>query len=466
MRILLFLILTWGVLSGRSAFALRAPRPGLPDLSRISLAPGPRWYRVQTHLHGPYSYDSCDDHGLNPDGSVNQECERDLKDALCANHVDFAFLTDHPGNLNRANYPSVLLARSGDELIHHRSGRAIATRVKCSPGFASVIAPGMEGTLLALGMEWQKDSSWKTVMEQGGSSGVDAKHLFEKETQALVGVPHTESRTDQYLEGFKPDFIEIFNLHASFNPIIRHDFLGEQTLSLGLLRYLFDPFEWFNPDFFILEFVKLSPVYFKKWAHLLSRGIHTTGVAGLDSHQNALRMKTEDGLRLDSHRRLLNSISNWVYASSLDPKAIKSSIRQGRVLVVFELLGTPEGFDFYAHSPASMLGKVRVEMGGKGRLGRDSKIEVKLPKVQREPERILGKAAPLIFADLIRVERDGRETRVLTRQSSNFSYEAKVAGHYRVEVSIVPLHLREEARSERLTQKAYPWLISNPIELN
>jgi len=466
MRIVFFLILACGALSGRSANAFRAPRPGLPDLSRIASASGPRWYRVQTHLHGPYSYDSCDDHGLNTDGSINRDCERDLKEALCANHVDLAFLSDHPGHLGRATYPEILLARTHDEVIHNATGRGIATRMNCDGGFPLIIAPGLEGTLLALGMEWRTDSVWKKIMEQGGSSGVDAKEKFEKQTGALVGIPHTESRTNQYLEEFKPDFIEIFNLHAAFNPLIRRDFLGEKSLSVGLLRYLFDPFEWFNPDFFILEFIKLSPVYFEKWRYLLSRNIHVTGVAGLDSHQNALKMKVEDGLRLDSHRRLLNSISNWVFSAKPDPDAMKESIRKGRVLVVFEILGTPEGFDFYAHGGSSLKPDTRVEMGGKGRIEKTSRIEVKIPKVLREPERVLGKEAPVILADLIRVEKDGSETRVLTQQATDFSYSATVGGHYRVEISIVPLHLREESRSRGLVQKTYPWVISNPIELN
>jgi hypothetical protein len=380
--------------------------------------------------------------------------------------VDLAFLTDHPGNLNQATYPEILLTREKDEVIKNRVGRGIGTRMRCDSGFGSMIAPGMEGTLLALGMEWGKDSAWRKVMEQGGSSGVDAKRLFERETQALVGIPHTESRTNQYLSEFKPDFIEIFNLHAAFNPLIRREFLGEKTLSLGLLRYLFDPFEWFNPDFFILEFVKLSPVYFERWGQLLSKGVHVTGVAGLDSHQNALKMKAEDGLRLDSHRRLLNSISNWVFSRSIDPISIKNAIRQGRVLVVFEILGTPDGFEFYSHAPHDLKGTARIEMGGKGQIARASRIEVKIPKVLRESERILGRDSPLILADLIRVEKDGHETRVLTRQTSDFSYDATVGGHYRVEVSIVPLHLREEARSGGLVRKTYPWVLSNPIELN
>ncbi|NDG84009.1 MAG: hypothetical protein EBX52_03100, partial [Proteobacteria bacterium] len=196
MRKWILLFIVFGAMVCFSALRSRPPRPGLPDLAHLSdlspsaEAPGRRWYRVQTHLHGPFSYDSCDDKGLNADGSVNPSCEQDLKDGLCANHVDFAFLTDHPGNLNRATRKSVLLLEAGDSPVMNRKGEAVATRIACKDGTASTLMPGLEGTLLALGTEWRSDAGWKLVMEKGGSAGRDAKEIFERETGAVVGAPH------------------------------------------------------------------------------------------------------------------------------------------------------------------------------------------------------------------------------------------------------------------------------------
>jgi|GEM_PF-768257 len=453
-KTILFFIIV-GAMVCMSVFRSRPPRPGLPSLARLqgsagvqsapgSEASGQRWFRVQTHLHGPFSYDSCDDKGLNPDGTVNTSCEHDLKEALCTNHVDFAFLTDHPGHLNRATRQTVLLLEPGDTPVLNSRGEPVATRIACKDGTASILMPGLEGTLLALGTGWKSDAGWKLVMEKGGSAGRDAKEIFERETGALVGAPHLENRELSYLEALGPDFVEVFNLHAAAHPVIRRENLGEPALDPWLLRYFLDPFGWSNPDFFVLEFLKLHPLYFEKWDRLLARFHRMTAVLGLDSHQNALKMKVEDGFRMDSHRRLLGAFSNWVKSASLDPDSMKSAIRAGRVLMVFEILGTPEGFDFFV---------------------RQNRLEFRMPHVLREPDRVQGSAAPLIRADLIHVDRTGKESRVLTGQTGDFSHPAVAPGHYRVEVFITPLHLLEEARSSRVVRREYPWILTNAIEV-
>ncbi len=463
---LILLCLAPGLWLGATAFALREPRAGLPDLLGLPVPKGQRWFRVQTHLHGPFSYDACDDKGLNPDGSINPQCERDLKDAICANHLDFAFLTDHPHKLEQATYPAVLLKGPKDSAVRTAKGREIAIRIGCENGFRPYLMPGLEGTLLGLGMEWRDDSSWRKVMESGGSAKNDAKLLFEKETGAVVGVPHTESRSLEYLYELKPDFIEVFNLHASGHPLIRRDHLGESWFMGGLLKYLFDPVGWANPDFFVLEFLKLSPVYFEKWAKLLSRFGHVTGVLGIDSHQNVFRMKAEDGLRLDSHRRMLGQLSNWILAPDLTPDSAKSAIREGRVLGVFEVLGTPAGFDFFALSRGRKPGTaVRTGMGGGASLKSSPVLEIRIPSVHSPLAPIGSEDRPKIFADLIHVNPEGVETRILTGQTADFSHVPAAPGHYRVEIFIIPLHLKRESRSERLSRKTYPWVISNPIRV-
>src|SRR5476649_2795365 len=71
------------------------PSPGLVDTLELGTVRGAHYERVITHFHTPYSFDACDGKGLALDGSVNLSCLHDIKAALCINHINLTFNSDH-----------------------------------------------------------------------------------------------------------------------------------------------------------------------------------------------------------------------------------------------------------------------------------------------------------------------------------------------------------------------------------
>ena len=425
----------------------RPPKDGLPSLKDTVPVRGKTWYRIQTHLHGPYSYDSCDDHGLNPDGTVNRECEQALKEGLCANHIDLAFLTDHVHNLASAKYSDLLLREPGESAILNARGREIGTEIPCPDQTKTRILPGVETETLTLGIE---DLPART-----------------KGRPDLIGYPHTESKTIEEMLAFKPDFIEIFNLHALVHPLIRKNDLHVNRFGpmLSILKYLYDPFHFFDPDFLLLDFLELNPVYFEKWAALLTRNIRATALGGIDSHQNLLKQIGPDGYRIDAHRRMLRFLSNFVLSEGIDPQSVKRAIREGRVQVVFEVLGTPEHFDFHARSTLDPTHPRVAEMGGGIGSALKPELSVEVPRLRGDSAKLDPTRNPDIFTDLIRLDPNGNETTVVRHQTSDFTYPHPDPGYYRVQTWIQPRHLHGIRPWGGPVDQPYIWLVSNPIRI-
>lgn len=442
-----YAVLVLALVGAGTSCSPRLPRSGLPSLNQTALLRGKAWYRIQTHLHGPYSYDSCDDHGLNPDGSVNRDCEHALKEGLCANHIDLAFLTDHVHNLASASYSELLLREPGESAILNPRGREIGTEIPCPDQTKTRILPGVETETLTLGIE---DLPART-----------------KGRPDLIGYPHTESKTIAEMLAFKPDFIEVFNLHALVHPLIRKNDLHVDRFGpmLSILKYLYDPFHFFDPDFMLLDFLELNPVYFEKWAALLTKNIQVTALAGIDSHQNLLKQIGPDGYRIDAHRRMLRFLSNFVLSKGIDPESVKQAIHEGRVQIVFEVLGTPEHFDFHAESSLDHLHPQMVEMGGTIDSSKKPVLRIEVPALRKDSARLDPTRLPEIHSELIRLSPDGIESTVLENQSSDFSYSNPAPGYYRVQTWIRPHHLHGIRPWGGRVDQPYIWMISNPIRI-
>ena len=80
------------------------PSPGLVNTLELGTVRGSHYERVITHFHTPYSFDACDGKGLNADGSVNLSCLHDIKTALCTNHINLTFDTDHVNFLAQTSF--------------------------------------------------------------------------------------------------------------------------------------------------------------------------------------------------------------------------------------------------------------------------------------------------------------------------------------------------------------------------
>lgn len=423
------------------------PPHELPPSEELFSARGMRVARVLTHVHSPYSWDACDGQGLH-DGIPDAECLKHFWDALCANRVDRAFLSDHPDAM--ANYPfEVLKAQVG-------------APPPCENGHVATTAIGFEDRLMALGLRQHLELTPETRFETYKRETRATVERLSTEAGALVAIPHTESRSLELLRELRPDAIEVFNLHALLDFKIRGPSLGTAAYRPipTLVGYFLDPFAELEPDLMFLFFLETFENYFQKWNALVASGINVTGLASTDAHENVMKQKLWDGERVDSFRRTTRLASNLVLTSTLDGDAIQDSLKSGRSVMAFEALGSPVGFDFVAVQAAD--GAV-IEMGSAARLGAGPvRLEVQAPKLHALWS---SKTFPEIKLELWKVNKDGEAQRVASHDGS-FVYEAAETGAYRVHVTMVPRHLRAylgdlAAEAER----TFPWVISNMIRV-
>ena len=170
---------------------------------------------------------------------------------------------------------------------------------------------------------------------------------------------------------------------------------------------------------------------------------------GTDAHQNVLNLELRDGERGDSYRRMLRWFSNWLMVEEDSLEAYESALRAHRMALVFEILGTPAGFDFYLEDE----GGTRWEMGSDAPVG---EITVSCPTLATGSPR--GLEEPEISVE---VYRNGE-----LWQSDCGSYEATGPAAYRVQVSMVPHHLTDFLGEEpEAWVKTYPWIYSNGIRV-
>src|SRR5678816_848211 len=69
------------------------------------------------HLHSPYSHDACDNAPRDATGLPNEACLHDLRVALCADHIDFAALTDHDESMADEEFDTLFNMRGADQAV-------------------------------------------------------------------------------------------------------------------------------------------------------------------------------------------------------------------------------------------------------------------------------------------------------------------------------------------------------------
>ncbi len=448
----------------------KKPTPGLVNTLELGYVRGAHYERVITHFHTPYSFDACDSKGLSADGTVNLTCLHDIKRALCNNHVNLTFNTDHVNYLAQTNFEKLLLLESGDTAVLNGTGDRVANAIACpADGFRAVMAPGLEGKLLALGMEKHITG---TVADRENTYGADdaaAKTTLESAiagggSNALVVIPHTESRELSLLRTLSPDAMEIYNLHANLDPKIRKSSLGLKPFEhiAKFMNYLLDIFNTQNADYLFVEFFQISGVYVQKWNTLLAEGFHITGVAGHDSHENIFPQKASDGERIDQHRRMTRIFSNLVLTTASDIDSIKAAIRAGKVFFVVEGFGSPVGLDFHG-----TLNGTTVEMGSTMTIagGDTASLAFAAPSVITSFPGMDGDYKPVVYSELHYINPTGGEIVVQSGLGTALYYPDPPAGHYRIHSYIYPFHLSELVLKPSYAQKMYPWIISNPIKV-
>jgi hypothetical protein len=453
---------------------------GLPNLKNRELLRGQRYYRVITHFHTIYSFDACDGRGRLGFQHNTDRCLQSLHHAICKNHIDALFYTDHANHMADVPFAELLIERDPKNWILNSKQEPVAAYAHCDTAskepFQGMIIPGLEGRMMAMGMERHSPEgsdqiAWQKRQDLYLSDQPWAADRLRTETDALIVVPHTESKTDAWIQGLRPDGIEIYNFHANFDPNIRRQYLDDSAFShLPILAdFLLDPDQSLSPDYLFLEFFKLYPVYLDRWNQSIAKGLQLLVVGGTDAHENVFKQKISDDERLDSYRRLTGFMSNWVRSPGSDYFSIKSALKQRQSFWVLEGLGTPSGFDFHAVtgivSDASSDDSKNqiIEVGGAGEQVKE--IVFVTPKFDVENRYVT--QPKLIRSELHHIDQNAKETIVASveGQGQTMIYKNPVAGTYRVHVWMKPTHLRPFVRAN-FADAEYPWIISNGIKVS
>jgi hypothetical protein len=442
--------------------------PGLVSLAQIGTLRGNHFVRAITHFHTPYSFDACDGKGYHADGTIDDSCLHDAKYAFCQNHIDYVFLTDHNEHVSETDYNDLLLNEPGDTLVQNSAGKNVATQTQCPDGFTPLMMPGLEGNLLALGMEDHTSTDIPTRQATYGAQDAAAKTALEG-VNALVAIPHTESRDTSMLIALQPDVIEIYNLHANVDPRLREAYLGKKPFDdiAKFLNYLVDPYNSLHADYIFTDIFEMSQIYFDKWNAMLAAGLYTVGVGGLDSHQNIFSQPASDGERLDAHRRMTRFFNNFVITNDNSIPGIKAGLKAGHVIFVVEGLGTPLNFDFHGTVNGGIVEMGRDVMTVTS--GQTSSITVHTPEVLPSFPGMDSGFLPEVWAELHFIDpTTGVESVVATSQGANIeiNYPDPPTGYYRAHMFMKPHHLKEYLFDVDHANQTYPWIITNPIQVN
>lgn len=407
------------------------------------------------HLHSPWSHDACDGRPLDDDGAPDADCLAALRRGLCAAQVDVAWLTDHPAHAVEQDFLERLHVGEDDELVRI-DGREAAVRWSCGDSTSVLLRPGLEDELMPLGMTAALSDSveQRTALANDDSSEAIATM---RARGALVAVAHTEGRSAEWLERVVQDgvgAVELFNIHAAFDPGIRQEDLGLEGLSWAQqLGPFTDPASGVAPDLLMLTVLQAQTPSLAHWDALLQAGHSVVATGGTDAHQNVLPAELPDGERGDSFRRMLRWMSHHIRVPAGtdgdDPAALQELLAAGRFSVVFELLGTPADVDLVLETDDGRT----IETGESGPGGTlvvgCPRLATGSPRSEAEPEVV------------VRVVKNGQAW-----AEGCGEHATDGPGAYRVEVEQVPHHLDRFLGdvAEELVQ-AYPWVYTQAIRV-
>ncbi|MDB4952627.1 MAG: uncharacterized protein JWO36_196 [Myxococcales bacterium] len=436
----------------------------LPDASVMGTWRGLVPARGIVHLHSPYSHDACDNKPRDAStGAPNEPCLADLRSALCADKIDYAALTDHDASMADEDFPTLFNMRGTDQAVLDGSGQQIASRMTCDDGHVVTFTVGGENDLMPIMLHRHVPG---TVQQRHDTyNAVDAAAVTAfRDAGGLVWIAHTEQHPIEQLRALQPDGVELYNLHANIDPKIRGPYLG---LDPGAAISAAVNFADTNPghpepDLALLSFLDVNHPSIDRWNQILGDGRHVAATAGSDAHENALPIMLADNERGDSYRRVMRWFANIVLvADPQDPAQIEAALAAGRLFAVFEMMGTPEGFDVHATRSTPTTASGTVELGGSLSVADGGTLSVTVPKIRGLDPSL---PAPEIHGTILRIDASG-PTVVATTTGASLSAPLNAPGAYRVEITIVPHHLGPylgdlgpaSADVER------PWIYASPI---
>jgi hypothetical protein len=435
--------------------------PGLPSWKPGDVRPsmstaGPRGLldvRGLVHAHSVYSHDACDGKPRDPTtDAINQPCLDDFRKALCHVGHDFVMLTDHNESFGRSEYPDTLLylAERGDQLVT-RDGAPVANRLSCDDGRTPLVLAGTESATMPVGLEGHIPGTVDERQAVYGDASAAAIEQF-KAQGAVSLMQHTEDWSVDQLSTLPIDGFEMYNLHRNL--------VANVGAALPLLTKVNTaPEDLPQSDLIFLPIFQEDPVYLSTWAAVLAGGAKRVTTMGTDCHQNTFQALLPDGERVDSYRRMMQWFSNHLLVKPdaeghYDDRALKDTLRAGRLYGAFEVMGYPLGFDWHA----SEAGTVR-EMGEEVSLAKGVELQVTRPSVDRLDPKA---EEPLIKVRILRAGNDGWS--VVAENQSFLAFTPTMPGVYRAEVRLTPRHLRGYLSTySDLADQEFPWIYGNPI---
>jgi hypothetical protein len=436
--------------------ALPPWHPELPSSSVMGARRGLVPARGIVHLHSPYSHDACDN-DPRPGGVPDEECLAHLRAALCTTKMDYAALTDHDDTMADEDFPTLFSMRDGDTPITNAGGEQIASRLACPDGHSVVVTVGGENELMPIMLDRHVpgDAAARHAI-YNGDTPADAQAF--RDAGGLVWIPHSEQRTAAHIRDIAPNGMEIYQLHANIDPDIRMDYLGLD--GYGAISAVAE-FADTNPggpepDLAILSFLAPNQPSLDTWDQLLGEGAKIAGTGGTDAHENSLPITLADGERGDSYRRMLRWFSNVVLTDTPgDAAAIERDLAAGQLFLVFEVFGTPVGFDVHA------TGGATAELGGEVPASAGATLEVTVPTIHALDATL---PAPEITGRILRVSAAGR-TVVAEGAGPTLTAPLDTVGAYRVEIHVVPRHLGGYFRDlgPALGAADYAWIYASPV---
>src|SRR5262245_34035511 len=405
------------------------------------------------HLHSPYSHDACDGMPRDAAGVPNEPCLEHLRAALCSQRIDYAALTDHDASMADEEFATLFNMRGSDQAVMV-NGQQVASRIQCDSSHSVLVTVGGENDLMPIMFDHHVAG---TVQERHSiyHGNSPAAVTAMRDAGAMIWVAHTEQHPIDELRTVAPDGIELYNLHANIDPKIRADFLGLEgyTAISAAVEFADTNPGHPEPDLALLSFLSPNLPGLTRWNELLAEGRHVAATAGSDAHENALPVMLADGERGDSYRRVMRWFSNIVLvADPKDPAQIEAALAKGRLFAVFEIMGTPEGFDVVATGGGELGDTVTFNA---------THLLVKVPTVRGLDPTL---PAPEIQATVIRLNA-GAATTVASGPGPELDVELPGPGAYRVEVSIVPHHLGPYLRDlgTAWADQELPWIYTSAI---
>jgi hypothetical protein len=405
--------------------------------------------RGLVHAHSVHSWDACDENPQ-PGGQPNVQCLAQFRTALCTTDQQFVMLTDHANMFADYEFPAVLLylPNAGDQLLY--DGNApIANVISCPDGGKVILTAGTENNLMPIHMTRQLDGSPdERKALYGGSDEATVQGL--KPLGAQVIVNHSEEWQTDAIGALSVDGMEFYNLHANLGTDTTHKI---QTI-LKVLPYILPYSKAGHPDLVLLSFfsaIAMDTLTFDK----LTASRHLVGVMGTDCHRNAIPFALSDGDRGDSYRRVMRWFSNYLLTTTQDLAGIEDALSKGRLYGAFSVFGEPVGFDYHAETTVGT-----AEMGDQIVLADNPVLHVTLPKFYNMDPSL---PAPAFTAKIIKADPNGGIT-VASSTGPEIVYTVASPGSYRVEVDVVPNHLRKwlGAHPDQYIQN-YPLIYANPI---